>query len=112
MPDQSWLACCFFVAILFMDRRYVTPVIEFGTAASLFIGFGFVLFLIALSIWSKTIIIPLTLLALYLPSEILKQTSLSEQTQLISSMLLTYGIIGGYLLLFFLKEKKKEKEPV
>jgi Ca2+/Na+ antiporter len=90
---------------------YKTPVIDFGFAGSLLIGFIFLCFIIFFSVWAKTAVLLVTLLALHLPTYILSFTTFSEEVQLITSMMVTYLIMGLYLL-YVVKKAKNNKEVI
>ena len=93
--------------LLLIDLFYPSPVIQFGIIGSSLIGILFLGLIIFFSVWAKTAILPVTMLALYLPELALSQTSLSEVTQMVTSMVITYMIIGSYLLFILKREKMK-----
>jgi len=101
------LSTLFIGAILLIDLLYPSPIIEFGVLGSSIIGILLLISIIIFSIWTKTAILPVTLLALYLPELALSQTSLNEVTRMIISMITTYIIIGAYLLIILKREKVK-----
>lgn len=99
----------FYLSVLFLDTMIDTPIVHFGEIGSIVIGSVVILLIIAFSIWSKTIIIPVVLLALFLPDILLKETALSESSKLIIGMFITYSLIGLYLFYIFVKERKKQQ---
>ena len=100
--------CMLFISgILLIDLLYPSPVIHFGILGSSIIGILFLITIIIFSIWTKTAILPVTLLALYLPELALSKTSMSEMVQMVISMVITYMIIGTYLLIILRREKVK-----
>lgn len=101
------LSTLFIGAILLIDLLYPSPIIEFGVLGSSIIGILLLISISIFSIWTKTAILPVTLLALYLPELALSQTSLNEVTRMIISMITTYIIIGAYLLIILKREKVK-----
>ncbi|WP_455661313.1 HAAS domain-containing protein [Pradoshia sp.] len=101
------LSTLFIGGILLMDLLYPSPLIHFGTIGSVIVGILFLGFIIFFSIWAKTAILPMTLLALYLPEFALSLTSLDEIVRTVISMVITYMIIGIYLLLELKREKVK-----
>jgi uncharacterized membrane protein len=103
------ISMLFIGALLLVDSIYKTPVIDFGYTGSLLIGFIFLCFIILFSVWAKTAVLLVTILALHLPTYILSLTPLNEEAQIISSMLATYLIMGLYLF-FVVKKTKNNKE--
>ena len=99
------------LGLLFMDSIYKTPIIDFGMIGSWVIGLFLLCFIILFSIWAKTAILPVTLLALHLPEFLLSFTSFSVVTQLITSTVITYVIIGLYLF-YMVKKEKRNKEVI
>ncbi|PQD97136.1 hypothetical protein CYL18_04485 [Pradoshia eiseniae] len=100
--------CMLFISgILLIDLLYPSPIIHFGVLGSSLIGILFLITIIIFSIWTKTAILPVTLLALYLPELALSKTSMSEMVQMVISMVITYMIIGTYLLIILRREKVK-----
>lgn len=102
-----FISMAFFIVLLFFDSIYKTPIIDFGVLGSLLIGILFLCFIILFSFWGKTAILPVTLLAMHLPTFLLSYTSLNKVTQLIAGMFITYLLIGLYVLYTFKKEKKR-----
>nr|WP_279326131.1 hypothetical protein [Bacillus sp. FJAT-47783] len=98
----------FFGGVIIADTMYHTPVIDFGMLGSFLIGILFLSFVIIFSFWAKTAVLPISLLALHLPTFFLSFTFLNEETQLIIGMLIAYIIIGLYLFYVVKKEKKRE----
>ena len=103
------ISMLFIGGILIVDSIYQTPVIHFGYVGSYIIGFIFLLFILFFSVWAKTAVLPVTLIALHLPTLLLSFTTLSEETRLITSMLITYLLMGLYLFYVVKKEKNKKE---
>lgn len=101
------ISMSFFIALLIVDSIYKTHIIDFGFFGSIFIGILFLCFVILFSFWGKTAILPVTLLALHLPAFLLSYTPLNELTQVIAGMVITYVLIGLYVVYTFKKEKKR-----
>ena len=93
--------------VVFADSIYSTPVIHFGILGSTIIGLLFLCFVVLFSIWAKTAVLPVILIALLLPTELLALTSFNEVAQLTLGLMLTYFLIGVYLLYLVKKEKRK-----
>jgi uncharacterized membrane-anchored protein len=106
------ISMLFIGAILIVDSIYQTPVIEFGLVGSYLIGFIFLLFIIVFSVWAKTVVLPITLIALHLPTFLLSFTTFNEGTQLITGMMMTYLIMGLYLVYVVMMEKRKKEETL
>ena len=104
----SMLSFFLISAILLIDLLYPSPVIQFGIIGSSMIGILFLGLIIFFSVWAKTAILPVTMLALYLPELALSQTSMRELTRVIISMSTTYMIIGAYLFVILRREKVNE----
>jgi hypothetical protein len=103
------ISMLFIGGVLIVDSFYKTPVINFGLAGSYLVGFIFLLFIIFYSVWAKTAVLPVTLIALHLPTLLLSFTTFNEETRLITSMLITYLLMGLYLLYVVKKEKSKKE---
>lgn len=96
-----------FLGLSIVDSIYETPHIEFGFIGSLVTGLVFLCFIIIFSIWAKTAVLPIILVALHLPAYILSYTSLKLENQLIIGMLITYILVGLYLFTIFKKDKRE-----
>jgi len=103
------ISMLFIGGILIVDSIYQTPIIHFGFVGSYLIGFIFLLFIIFFSVWAKTAVLLVTLIALHLPTLLLSFTTFNEETRLITSMLITYLLMGLYLLYVVKKEKSKKE---
>ncbi|WP_214481166.1 DUF1129 family protein [Bacillus sp. SM2101] len=97
----------FFVGLMVVDTFYKTPTINFDWLGSLVIGLIVLTFLVLFSIWAKTPVMFVILIALHLPTFILSLTTYSEDVRLVIGMVITYFIIGIYLFLEFKKLKRK-----
>lgn len=105
------LSMLFIGGVLIVDSIYKTPIIDFGVLGSVFIGLFLLCFIIIFSFWAKTAILPVTLLAIHLPTFLLSFTSFNVETQLITSMFITYVLIGLYLF-YTVKKAKGNKEVI
>ena len=101
-----FISTIFFVGVLVADSFYHTPVIDFGIFGSTLIGLLFLGLVIFFSIWAKTAVMLVILIALHLPEELLAFTTFSEITQLIVGLVITYLLIGVYFVYILKKEKK------
>ncbi|MDG5788563.1 hypothetical protein QA612_13840 [Evansella sp. AB-P1] len=98
-----------FILIQIVNRIYETPSVEIGGLGSILLGIIALILLIGMSLWGKTAVMLVVLIALHLPAILLSLTTLQEETQLISSIVITYIIIGLYFYGTFKKMKKEEK---
>ncbi|WP_420854685.1 HAAS domain-containing protein [Salipaludibacillus agaradhaerens] len=104
-----FISTLFIGGVIIADSIYTTPIVNFGKIGSGIIGLFLVCFVIAFSIWARNAILPVTLIALCLPTIVLSLTSYNQESQLIVGMLMTYLLIGVYLFYVFKREKKKSK---
>ncbi|MCR6111905.1 hypothetical protein HXA35_16275 [Bacillus sp. A301a_S52] len=104
-----FISTLFIGGVIVADSIYTTPMVSFGKLGSGIIGLFSVCFVIAFSIWARNAILPVTLIALYLPTMVLSLTSYNQESQLIVGMLMPYLLIGTYLFYVFKREKKKSK---
>jgi uncharacterized membrane-anchored protein len=95
-----------FVGLLIADSMVKTPIIHFGWIGSAIIGICFLCFIIYFSIWGKTAVLPVILIAFHLPTFLLSFTTLDQVTQVIAGMAIAYTLIGLYLFYSFKKAKK------
>lgn len=102
----AFLPIALFVGLLFLNDAITTPTINFGLAGSIFAGIVCAAFIIGISIWSKTIVLPVIIGFVALPEYLLRFTALGEESQLIIGTIITFGGILGYILL----ESKKSEE--
>lgn len=102
------ISMIFFVGLLAVDSFYKTPTIDFNWLGSIVIGFIVFSFVVLFSIWSKTAVMLVILIALHLPTFILSFTSFGEEVRLIIGMAITYLLIGIYLFFEFKKLKRKK----
>ena len=103
----TFISMFFIGGVLIADSIFSTPVIHFGILGSTIIGLLLLCFVVLFSIWAKTAVLPVILIALLLPTEVLALTSFNEVAQLTLGLILTYFLIGGYLLYLVKKEKRK-----
>ncbi|MGM0890730.1 MAG: HAAS domain-containing protein [Bacillota bacterium] len=101
------ISMLFFGGLIILDSIYNTPIIDFGLVGSLAIGLIFLCFVILFSIWVKSAVLPVILIALHLPTFMLSFTSFEEEVQLITGMVITYLLIGLYLF-YVLRKMKRE----
>lgn len=102
------ISMIFFVGLIVVDSIYKTPIIDFNWIGSITVGVIALSFVVLFSIWAKTAVMLVILIALHLPEFILSFTSFGEVEQLIIGMIITYLLIGLYLFLEFRKLKRKK----
>ena len=100
------LQIALFVGLIYLNRAINTPIIHFGSTASLIIGVIAALFIIGMSIWVKSWILIIIVALLTLPDYILSFTSLKYETQLMISSWVTFGGLALYLWTSNKLEKK------
>lgn len=103
----SILPIALFVGLIYLNKAIDTPVIHFGSTASLIIGLIMLLFIIGVSIWAKTWMLIIIMALLTLPDYLLNLTSMQYETKLIVSTIITFGGIAIYLWMFTKFEKNK-----
>lgn len=94
-----------FMGLIFLNQAYATPVIEFGMFGTIMIGVLTFFFIIGISLWSKTWILPIVIAWLELPELLLRTTNMAEPTRLLVSTFLTFGGIAIYLAIANRKER-------
>lgn len=90
------LPIALFVGLIYANRAIDTPVIHFGSTASLIIGGITAFFIIGASFWAKTWIFLIVVALLTLPDFLLGLTPLTHDAQLMISPWITFGGIGLY----------------
>ncbi|WP_445488130.1 HAAS domain-containing protein [Niallia sp. 03133] len=95
-----------FVALMYLDRYYYTPVIQFGTVGNIIAIVFSILIFIGISIWSKTWISIILPIILFLPEILINKTSVQESTKLIVIGILFPVCMGIYFLIIRKKEKR------
>lgn len=99
-----------FVALIYLNRFYETPSVQFGTAGNIIaVTFALMVF-IAISIWSKTWISIILAIILFLPEILINSTNFQESTKLIVTGILVPVLVGIYMFIIIVKEKKTEKK--
>lgn len=89
----------FFVGLIYFNRAVETPVIHFGVAGTILTAMAIVVFIVGISWWAKTWVLPIILTLLVLPEYLLGLTALDQQTVLVLSTLISFGGIGIYLFI-------------
>ena len=101
------LPIAMFIGFIYLNKAISTPTIHFGDTGSLIIGVIAALFIIGLSIWTKSWAVIIIIALLTLPDYLLKLTTLQYETQLIISTIITFGGIAIYIWLSSKLEKSE-----
>ncbi|GGB38181.1 hypothetical protein F3157_13990 [Virgibacillus dakarensis] len=88
-----------FVGLIHLDRSVETPIIHFDTTGTILTAVVTAIFLIAVSWWAKTWVLPIFLLLLLLPDYLFSQTSMDKELALVLSTVVSFGGIGIYLFI-------------
>ncbi|WP_339228591.1 DUF1129 family protein [Oceanobacillus sp. FSL K6-2867] len=96
------LPLALFFGLIFLNKQVTTPLINFGLIGTIIIGIVTVIFIIGISIWSKTWVLPIVLAFVTLPDYLLGFTSLTESTRLITGTCFTFG---GIMIYFWVSSK-------
>ena len=91
------LPMALFIGLIFLNQHVTTPVISFGMIGTIIIAIVTLIFIIGISIWSKTWVLPIVLTFVSLPDYLLGFTSLTESARLITGTCITFGGIFIYL---------------
>lgn len=94
-------------ALIFLNRYYDTPIIQFGTAGNVIAIAMSILVFIGIALWSKTWVTIILPIILFLPEILLNMTNLQESTKLILNGTIIPLCVGIYLLIVFKIEKNK-----
>ncbi|GAA0596711.1 DUF1129 domain-containing protein [Virgibacillus siamensis] len=88
-----------FVGLIFLNQSIETPVIHFGTTGTILTAVVTAIFLIAVSWWAKTWVLPIILTLLLLPEYLFGLTEMGEEMVLVLGTIFTFGGIGVYLFI-------------
>lgn len=105
----SFTPLALFVALIFLDRYYETPTIQFGVIGNISAIVFSILVFIGIAIWSKTWISIILPIILFLPEFIVINSSLEESTKLILRGMIVPVGFGAYALIVLKLEKSKDK---
>lgn len=96
-----------FIGLTYLNRVISTPIIHFGIMSSLIVGVIAILVILGICIWAKSWTLAIVTTLLTLPDYLLNMSSLNYETQLILSLIITFGGIAIYLWISFKLEKNK-----
>jgi hypothetical protein len=97
-----------FVVLILLDNRYGETVIHFNSTGNIVLFCLSALIFIVCSIWSKSLVLIIIPIFLYLPEYVLTFTSLNEGLQMFISHLIS--ILGIVIYLFFINRKENRFE--
>lgn len=97
-----------FVGLIYLDRAVSSPVIHFGMVSSTILGVLSIIFLIGLSIWSKTWILVVLVALMTLPDVILGFTPFAYENQLMISTMALFVGMAIYIGIVLKKERGSE----
>lgn len=100
------LPIALFIGLIYLNRSIDTPIVHFGNTASLIIGVIAGLFIIGMSLWTKSWVLIFIVALLTVPDYLLSLSSLESKTQLIVSPMITFAGVAIYFLLSIRLEKK------
>lgn len=95
----GWLSIGMFLCLILLNGQLSTPAINLGTFGNIVVATITIIFLVGISIWSKTLISIIFPILYIAPEYFVGLTSFSEATKLILSSLLMYGGMGVYLFI-------------
>ncbi|MDX8046225.1 hypothetical protein SH601_09500 [Gracilibacillus sp. S3-1-1] len=98
-----------FIGLIYLNRAFETPIVHFNQIALIITGAIAVLIIIGISFWAKSWVLIILLLLLSLPDYFLGKTSITDETQLIVSGLITYGGIGLYIWFSYKQHNKSQQ---
>ncbi len=98
-----------FIALIFLERYYNTPTIQFGAIGNFIAIVLSILVFVGISVWSKTWISIILPIILVLPEFIINKSSLEESTKVILSGIIVLVCFGIYALTVIKLEKNKDK---
>ncbi|TMU87226.1 DUF1129 family protein [Bacillus sp. BHET2] len=104
------LPICVLTGLLFLSQIIETPVLSLGGTARMLALILTIASIIGVSLWSKSWIMIVLAILVYVPEILLQHSSLGEKAKLIVTAFLLPVCMGGYFLFIFIIGKKKEKQ--
>jgi uncharacterized membrane-anchored protein len=95
--------------LLFLNGIIEGPVVSLGGMVRVIALVLTVAVLIGVSLWSKTWIMIILAILVYVPEILIQNSSLAEDTKLMLTAITLPVLMGGYFVFLFLLGKKKEK---
>lgn len=96
-----------FVGLIVLDRALDTPLVHLGSTGSLIVTSLAIITIILLSLWSKTWILIILSLIMFMPEVILEQTAIQEGTKGMLNLFITTFGIAIYLFISTKSDKNK-----
>ena len=100
----------FFAGLLFLGQIIETPAVVMEGMARVLALLLAIAVIIGVSLWSKTWIMIILAILLNGPDMLIQQSSFSEETKLILTGIALPVFVGGYFVILFVRERKKEKQ--
>ncbi|MCA1055797.1 hypothetical protein LCM10_12440 [Rossellomorea aquimaris] len=101
-----------FVGMTFLDRVMDTPIVDLGGTARLFAFILTIAVFVGLSLYSKTWILIILPILVFVPEFFIQQSDVPEETKLILSSISLPVFVGGYFLLWLVAGKNKKEGRV
>ena len=98
-----------FMLLLYLNDSINTPTIEFGISGNIVAIICATIIFISIALWTKSWVIIIIPILLFLPEGIINLTTLQDQTKAILSIATSFPLIGIYLLILWNKERIKGK---
>jgi len=98
-----------FILLILLNNRFGIMVVQFGTFGNIVLFCLATFIFIGCSIWSKSLVLIIIPILLYVPKYVLTYTQLSEDLQMILSYFISILGISIYLFLSYGKDKDKDK---
>ncbi|WP_404451004.1 hypothetical protein LG329_11730 [Virgibacillus necropolis] len=101
------LPIALFVGLIVLDRTIDTPLVHLGSTGSIIVTSLAIITMILLSVWSKTWILIILSLIIFVPEIILNETAIQESTKSMLNLFIIIIGVGIYLLISSRLEKNK-----
>ena len=89
-----------FIILIYIKNASNAPTFEFGVIGNIVAISCAIIIFISLSVWSKSSVLIVIPILLFLPEGIINLTTLQEQTKAILNAIIPFALIGIYLLIF------------
>ena len=89
-----------FIILIYIKNASNAPTFEFGVIGNIVAISCAIIIFISLSVWSKSSVLIVIPILLFLPEGIINLTTLQEQTKAILNAIIPFALIGIYLLIY------------